>query len=186
MTAYSYAVVETALARIFGANAGVQKGAFRGRHQQLWTPGLGADGAGQGRTSGYSARQVPPSLVDLELEEFGINPALAVTMVTGHPALDQAKAAWGNYIPKVLKAGNRSGGDDDVIQVEPYFMSAAWRGDSKFGPATYHDFRATPDRMNGFVGAGRASGSCAFNLSERLRALDASLGSIQEQEGEPS
>ena len=56
---------------------------------------------------------------------------------------------------------------------------------------TTRDFRATADGMNEFLdvlrgwGVGTARRTCAFNLSDRLRALDA-VKSVQEHEGEPS
>jgi hypothetical protein len=58
-------------------------------------------------------------------------------------------------------------------------------------PTTFRDFKATADGMNEFLdvlrgwGVGTARRTCAVNLSERLRALDA-VKSVQEHEGEPS
>jgi hypothetical protein len=67
-------------------------------------------------------------------------------------------------------------------------------------PATFRDFKATAagmdfkataagmneslDVLRGW-GVGTARRTCAFNLSDRLRALDA-VKSVQEHEGEPS
>jgi hypothetical protein len=53
------------------------------------------------------------------------------------------------------------------------------------------DFKATAAGMNESLdvlrgrGVGTARRTCAFNLSDRLRALDA-VKSVQEHEGEPS
>jgi hypothetical protein len=58
-------------------------------------------------------------------------------------------------------------------------------------PATFRDFKATAAGMNESLdvlrgwGVGTARRTCAFNLSDRLRALDA-VKSVQEHEGEPS
>ena len=58
-------------------------------------------------------------------------------------------------------------------------------------PATFRDFKATAARMNKSLDVLRRWGvetvrrTCAFNLSDRLRALDA-VKSVQEHEGEPS
>jgi hypothetical protein len=57
-------------------------------------------------------------------------------------------------------------------------------------PATFRDFKATAAGMNESLdvlrgwGVGTARRTCAFNLSDRLRALDA-VKSVQEHEGEP-
>ncbi len=194
MTAYSYAVVETALARIFGADARVQKRAFRGRLQHLRRLGLPAAGAKRGRTIAYSDdRQVWALLIALELEELGIDPPLAARMVTGRSGPDQAKGAWEHYLPKVVRRTRNSSGanDDAILLVEPFLISAAWRGDSKFDPTSFRDFRATADGMNEFLeflrgwGVGTARRTCAFISSDRLRALDA-VKSVQEHEVEPS
>jgi hypothetical protein len=58
-------------------------------------------------------------------------------------------------------------------------------------PATFRDFKATAAGMNESLdvlrgwGVGTARRTCAFNLSDRLWALDP-VKSIQEHEGEPS
>lgn len=58
-------------------------------------------------------------------------------------------------------------------------------------PSTFRDFKATAAGMNKSLdvlpgwGVGTARRTCAFNLSDRLRALDA-VKSVQEHEGEPS
>ena len=132
-------------------------------------------------------------LIALELEELGIDPPLAARMVTGRSGPDQAKGAWEHYLPKVVRRTRNSSGanDDAILLVEPFLISAAWRGDSKFDPTSFRDFRATADGMNEFLeflrgwGVGTARRTCAFNSSDRLRALDA-VKSVQEHEGEPS
>ena len=123
-------------------------------------------------------------MVALELEEFGIDPTLAVRMVTGRTGPTQeVNAAWKNYLPKVIAAARKSpGGDDDVILlVEPYFMSASWRGDRRFDPATFRrltlgeaGIRELKALLGGW-GTGISQRACAFNISERLRVLDAGL-----------
>lgn len=131
-------------------------------------------------------------LIALELEEFGIDPALAIRMVIGQTGPDQRAldSDWKLYLPKVIREANESLGrrDADVIlMVEPYFMSAAsGRGDPKFDPATFRHIKANSAGIKEFKlllrgwGVGTPNRVCAFNLSERLRKLNEALPSAQE------
>jgi hypothetical protein len=180
MESYSYAKVEAALARVFGANAAYQKGALRGRIIHLRRLGLPASGPGRGKTIAYTDAQVYAWLIALELEEFGINPVLAVRMI---------KDAWKNYLVKLIRTAR----DKDVIlMVRPRFMSAAWGTDCDpilFSHFIVGEVMAVYDANGGFlrqetdlVSILAESGArvCAFNLSQRLRELDEAL---KEQEG---
>jgi hypothetical protein len=197
MTGYSYAIVETALARVFRIKPADQKAFFRGRLQHLRR--LGLPGKGRGRGGGppraYSDNETCELLIALELEEFGIDPALAVRMVTGQTGPDQRAEGsdWQHYLPKVIQEARKgSGGDADIIlMVEPYFMSAPGRGDPRFDPATFRHVKADSAGIKEFEhllrgwGAGTPDRVCAFNLSERLRSLDAALKAVQEEDKAP-
>jgi hypothetical protein len=191
MTGYSYAIVETALARVFRIKPADQKAFFRGRLQHLRRLGLPSKGAGRGGglPRVYSDKETCELLIALELEEFGIDPVLAVRMVTGRVGPGLESKAHKQHLHRAIRdARNRSGEDNDVIlMIEPYFMSAAsGRGDPKFDPATFRYVRADGDGIKEFLdllrgwGVGTPNRVCAFNLSERLRELNEALRSAQE------
>ena len=184
---YSYAVVEKALAEVFGADAVAQKGPFRGRIKHLQRLGLPAGGPGRGQKISYSYAQICDWLIALELEEFGIDPTLAVRMVTGRTGPDQPEGAWKSYLPNVIEKARQSSDSDVLLLVEPYFMSASWRGDRRFDPASFRHLTLAGAGLDEFRhllagwGAGIQQRACVFNLSERLRLLDTAL---QKQIGE--
>lgn len=177
---YSYTAVETALAKVFGADAAAQKGAFRGRIKHLQRLGLPADGPGKGRKIAYTDAQVCAWLIALELEEFGIDPALAVQMI---------KDAWKNYLVKLI---SKATDEHVILMVRPRFMSAAWGVDcvlfSHFIIGETMDvydangifLRHEADLMS--ILSEKGVRVCAFNLSERLRSLDAALKAVQEED----
>jgi hypothetical protein len=84
MSGFSYAVVETALAKVFGADAMAQKGAFRGRLQHLRRLGLPSGGVGRGKTITYTKANIYELGFCLECEELGIIPTLAVNLLERH------------------------------------------------------------------------------------------------------
>jgi hypothetical protein len=80
MSGFSYAVVETALAKVFGADAMAQKRAFRGRLQHLRRLGL-PSGPGRGKAISYAKTNIYELGFCLECEELGIIPTLAVNLL---------------------------------------------------------------------------------------------------------
>ena len=195
MAGYSYATVETALARVFGADATAQKRAFRGRLQHLRRCGLPASsGEGRGgKTIPYTDLLVCSLLVALELEEAGIAPVLAVRLITGQVGPGRESEGWKNYLPKIIQAARSSqGGDDDVIlMVEPYFMSAAWGHadvqSGKIDPVTFRHKRLSEIKefLDSYLRWHHPRRfSALFNLSERLKALDAALKAVLEEKDE--
>jgi hypothetical protein len=84
MSGFSYAVAETALARVFGADAMVQKRAFRGRLQHLRRLGLPSGGVGRGKTITYAKANIYELGFCLECEELGIIPTIAMGLLEGH------------------------------------------------------------------------------------------------------
>jgi hypothetical protein len=82
MSGFSYAVVEAALAKVFGADAMVQKRAFRGRLQHLRRLGLpSGGGVGRGKAITYAKKNIYELGFCLECEELGIIPTLAVNLL---------------------------------------------------------------------------------------------------------
>lgn len=81
MSGFSYGVVETALAKVFGADATAQKRAFRGRLQHLRRLGLPSGGVGRGKALVYTKANIYELGFCLECEELGINPALAANLL---------------------------------------------------------------------------------------------------------
>jgi hypothetical protein len=81
MSGFSYAVVETALAKVFGADAMAQRRAFRGRLQHLRRLGLPSGGVGRGKTITYDKANIYELGFCLDCEELGIIPSLAVNLL---------------------------------------------------------------------------------------------------------
>jgi hypothetical protein len=84
MSGFSYAVAETALAKVFGADAMAQKRAFRGRLQHLRRLGLPPGGVGRGKTITYAKANIYELGFCLECEELGIIPTLAMGLLESH------------------------------------------------------------------------------------------------------
>jgi hypothetical protein len=84
MSGFSYAVAETALAKVFGADATAQKRAFRGRLQHLRRLGLPSGGVGRGKAITYAKANIYELGFCLECEELGIIPTLAVNLLERH------------------------------------------------------------------------------------------------------
>jgi hypothetical protein len=84
MSGFSYAVVETALAKVFGADAAAQKRAFRGRLQHLRRLGLPSGGIGRGKAITYAKALIYELGFCLECEELGIIPTIAMGLLEQH------------------------------------------------------------------------------------------------------
>lgn len=161
MEGYSYAMVETALARVFDLNAADQKGRLRGRIQHLRRLGLPSGGPGSGKTIAYDFDAIVMWLIALELEEFGIDPRLAVKMV---------KIYW-EVLADAVRQVRRADYDIGLV-VRPRFMS----GDPRLDPGFNH-IELTNEILlaQGSYLAKPGKRLCIFNLSSRLRELDAAL-----------
>jgi hypothetical protein len=175
---HSYATVEAALAMVFHAGVTAQKGALRGRIKHLQRLGLPSKGPGKGKRIAYSAAAVHAWLIALELEEFGIDPALAVRMI---------KDRWKDLSRFIREAREARHDNDIILVVRPCFMSANWTLGPEVGQETFSSIRAGAisqgDDFMEFL-AKEGVRACVFNLSARLRALDKALQSVQESEGE--
>jgi hypothetical protein len=84
MSGFSYAVVETALAKVFGADAMAQKRAFRGRLQHLRRLGLPSGARGRGKAITYAKANIYELGFCLECEELGIIPTIAMGLLESH------------------------------------------------------------------------------------------------------
>jgi hypothetical protein len=128
---YSYAVVETALANIFGADPDVQRGAFRARLKHFQRLGLPGIESGKGTRIGYSYEIACQWLIGLLMAEAGVDPILIVRIV---------KTRWEYLGPRVKRAT-----DADAVAAEkpnpwclglyPKLMSGSWAG-GKSDPKT--------------------------------------------------
>src|SRR5262249_13097677 len=118
MSGFYYGVVETALAKLCGADAIAQKGAFRGRLQHLRRLGLPSGGPGRGKAITYTKANVYELGFCLECEELGINPALAVNLLKRHHEYILCSHA------KAEEA--LQNGDEYFFWFTTNFMSASW------------------------------------------------------------
>jgi hypothetical protein len=130
MRGYTYAAVEAALAKVFVT---AQKGALRGRIQNLRRLGLPSGGPGRGKTISYTDARVCAWLIALELEEFGVDPALAVRMI---------KTRWTDLSRFIREAREARHDNDIILVVRPCFMSANWTLGPEVGQEMFSSIRA--------------------------------------------
>jgi hypothetical protein len=172
MAGYAYAVVEKALAKVFGAEGDVARtGAFRGLIQNFRRLGLPENGPGRGKAIIYGHDEVDAWLIALQFERFGVPPASAVKSV---------KSQWKRLANFTKKARAAKHGDI-VLVVETDFLSPRWR--PGLDAVITGFFEVSPSGIEGFSHFLAQGGSgCIFNLTSRLRALDEALKIIQEQD----
>lgn len=117
----SYAIVETALARLHDAGPEVQRGAFRGRLKHLQRLGLPlGEKPGKGTRIDYDAQQIWQLAIALELAEFGIDPLKIAQIV---------KSAWHETLSIIVdEAIEKFKEHDETIELCVSFMSGAWTG----------------------------------------------------------
>jgi hypothetical protein len=180
---FSYAQVETALAKVYNA-VDVQQGAFQGRLKHLRKLGLPRKTPGKGARIRYSKDDVAQLLVALEFSEFGIDPHLIVDIVLRdwkrNGPLSQAVQV--TQFP----------GDDWLVPVRASFMSWHWQPETatlreSAGGISVHSGRdRTPVQVLTPFRASQASAFFkqepegrffVFNLSARVLAVERALGS---------
>jgi hypothetical protein len=175
MESYGYAKVETALARVFGADAASQKGAFRGRIIHLRRLGLPEGGPGRGKTIAYTDEQVYQWLIALLLEEFGIDPALAVKMI---------KTRWDNFLAQLVRDASHPGPPDIALLVHVRFMSQTWKRHQRLDPSLGR-ISLTEEELAqlGPCLARPGKHVSVVNLSVRIRELKIALAAQEAPDG---
>jgi len=188
---YTYQIVETALARVFGANEEAQRGIFRARLKHLQRSGLPSEAPGKGQRISYTDEQVCDWLVALQVAELGIDPVLVVALINGEVGPRQEVKVRRRKLTSIIQkawknAGKDSGkstsrDDDTILVLIPKLMSSRWTGSDT--PAIFYAeelqvLKATRN-LDDFL----AQGLCvsAFNLSARPRALGKELNQLTKE-----
>jgi hypothetical protein len=180
-----YQVVERALASLYGADDAVRRGAFRARLDNLKRAKVLGVNPGKGQRNAYGPEEIKKLLVALELEEFGVTPAIIAKLFTER---------WESLSDIISRAAHKTRRDDQdiVLWIYPQLLSARWRGEnelpeigkvpSRKAMEGFYDWLQAkkPDAMT--VSSRRA---CVFDLSSRLRAFDKALTATSMPEPPP-
>jgi hypothetical protein len=181
--ALSYALVEAALAKVFGIDAAGQSGWLRGRIQHLRRLGL-TPSTVRGPVA-YSDEWLIKWLLALELEYFEVDPRQVVELIEKgwkppHKRDASDAVQRGEATLSELVAVARAEKHDLIVTVQfgpmgkrPYVgcYFAGMPGESAFGGWLSDD--SEPHRA-----------SC-FSLSTRLRALDRAIDQVLREEAQP-
>jgi hypothetical protein len=115
----TYAVAEGILARLHGVDAEAQRGAFRGRLKHLKRLGIPLDSSpGKGKKIKYSIEQLYQWAFCLELEEFGLDPALISALVRRY---------WDDPLHGIFKQAAIEPSRVRFCYVLPGFMAKSWK-----------------------------------------------------------
>jgi hypothetical protein len=120
MSGFSYAMVESALARVFGADAMAQKRVFRGRLQHLRRLGLPSGGRGRGKAITYTKANIYELGFCLQLEQLGVDPSLAVDLLKAPRHRKYILDAYATAEESLQK------GEHYFFWLVTEFMSASW------------------------------------------------------------
>lgn len=170
----SYAEVETALARMHGADPAAQRGAFRGRLKHLQRLGLPlGEKVGKGRRIDYTEEQIWQYALALELAQCGIDPATVARMIKDYWSrglqenLSQVAHFWGKA-------------DDTVMMLAVGFMSLSWEDQDQTleGIRFMSWSKISGIPLHGRVGDRRRS--IVINISDMLRELSKELAALRE------
>jgi hypothetical protein len=124
---YSYAVIETSLASIFGASPDIQRAAFRARLKHFQRLGLPGIESGKGTRVAYTFDLACQWLVGLMMAEVGVDPVIIVQVVKTH---------WKFLEKWIARAIDPSAAENPVfLTLRPRLMSGAWIG-GKSDPET--------------------------------------------------
>ena len=170
-----YQAVERALASLYGADDATRRGAFRARLDNLKRAKVLGVNPGKGQRNAYGPKEIKKLLVALELEEFGVTPAIITKLLTER---------WESFGEIVSRAPRKSRREDQdvVLYIFPQLLSGRWRGESELPEIGEVPSRKAMERfydwlrgekLEGITGSVRRA--CVFNLSSRLRAFDKAL-----------
>jgi hypothetical protein len=180
--ASGYARIETALARVYGAED-VQKSTFSGRLKHFRKLGVPARKPGKGTRIEYEDADLWQLMICLELSEFGIDPTLIVKIVRRHWEVS-------GYLPQAIQLARQFPGNDRFVAIPVNFMSHAWAGGWKETKTetSISISQTTSDPVGGveyflasdykkFLEVTSEPGERAlvFNLSARVRAVEKAL-----------
>ena len=176
----TYQVLERALALMLGADDSAQRGALRARLDALKRAKAVGLNPGRGQRIVYDHEARTWLLLALELQEFGIEPAVIGAL------FERDREILHKHVVKAANAKDEK--EDLLLTVQPAFVSAGWRGKMNKNElplptiAKFDGLKAMDsfywwlrgDRSTAGV-TGSSPRTCVFNLSARLRALDAAL-----------
>ncbi len=177
-----YQAVERALAGLCGADDAARRGAFRARLDNLKRAKVLGVNPGKGQRNSYGPKEINKLLVALELEEFGITPAIIAKLFTER---------WESFGDIISRAARKDGRPDQdiVLWIHPQFLSARWRGKSELAEVGSLSSRKAMEGFYDWLRAEKPGGTaksspraCVFNLSSRLRAFDKALAAASMQE----
>jgi len=178
-TGYSYAAVETALARVFQIDAAGQVGWLRGRIQHLRRLGL-TPPANRGPVA-YTDDWVARWLLALRLENLGLNPVAIVGFITDNwerkPGDELPVESLLDVVAKARKA-RKPDDTEDVWLTVVFDFRPGKREFPRIGNIQpYRKAHLKQNNAQGFFNHSRANAvdQVAIPLSEILRRLDVEL-----------
>ncbi len=176
MEKFTYAQVETALAKFFGMPAEVQAGMFRARLVHLRRLGFAPQGEGRGTRIEYEREDVLRWLFALKLQDVGIAPQIAAQVVDR--TWRSQKAAGLQSLVKIVamadatKHETTATSGDFLIVIDYPVLRAAW--DPSVTPIISHLVSPIDlGKLLQWLSDDRHA--CIFNLSAFLRILDREL-----------
>lgn len=193
MSRYSYAVVEKALASVFGADAETQAGALRGRLKNFQRLGLPGIEAGKGSRIPYSEAQIQQWLIALLMSEFNLPPTVTVEVLKKYWSTGPGFARW----IKQATDAEALAGNPIFLTLRPRLMSGgAWRAKGSLATLPYvgsfrrfdlhvKDSKGQPiprENIRLFLDDHPEDWLCTINLTRKLSALQAALQAAQDQQ----
>ncbi len=170
----TYQVVERALALMYGADDAAQRGVLRARLDHLKRAKALGVNPGKGQRVVYDREAMVWLLIALELEEFGIVPTVIGDL------FEKKRQRLRELVERAARA---EGKDEDLaLTVQPAFLSENWRGKRELPEIGEIPGREAMGNFYEWLRSAKPGGvtgssprACVFNLSARLRALDAAL-----------
>lgn len=158
---FTYAIAETILAHLHGADGDAQRAAFRGRLKHLKRLGIPRGvNPGKGARVWYREEQIFEWAFCLELGEFGIDPTVVVRLINEH---------WENDIlPRIFDIQEETTRRPDLyFALYPKFMARAWDADN--GPTFVFRWLREGDHLGRWVHRQRRV--ILINVSNLVRTI---------------